>query len=150
MCSGSLTAFVSGLIWLQMLLDTLVPHFRCMSPRICTLKLGMKHGFSAKRLSVSTCMYLGHMTIQPFPSVCPSNVLMDAKLRTCLMANSHFLFRVVCGDRLLKNVKESCRPQWPRGLRHVLTSATRHWDHGFESRSRHGCVSESYLLCCHV
>jgi hypothetical protein len=35
--------------------------------------------------------------------------------------------------------------QWPLGLRLKISSADRTWDHGFESHSRNGCMSASFL-----
>jgi hypothetical protein len=35
-----------------------------------------------------------------------------------------------------------CRSQWPRGLRLL-----KHWDRGFESHSRHGCLYYVLLFC---
>jgi hypothetical protein len=32
------------------------------------------------------------------------------------------------------------------GLRHEMSSLARHWDHGLETHSRHGCLSA--CLCC--
>jgi hypothetical protein len=39
--------------------------------------------------------------------------------------------------------------QWPRCLRHELSSSLERWDRGFESHSRHGCLCAFILcLCC--
>jgi hypothetical protein len=34
----------------------------------------------------------------------------------------------------------NCPSQWPRGLRHELSSPVQHWVRGFESYSRHVCL----------
>jgi hypothetical protein len=40
------------------------------------------------------------------------------------------------------------RSQWPRGLRHELSSPLKHWDRGFESHLRHGCLCAFTLCLC--
>ena len=42
-----------------------------------------------------------------------------------------------------------CRSQWPRGLRRGY-AATLCWEWGFESRRRHGTLSDVSVVCCHV
>jgi hypothetical protein len=38
------------------------------------------------------------------------------------------------------------RSQWPRGLRHELSSPAQHWNRGFESHLRHGCLCAFILF----
>jgi hypothetical protein len=50
-------------------------------------------------------------------------------------------FRLNCS-----NYGDCSRSQWPRGLRHELSSLARRWDRGFESHSRYGCLC-AFILC---
>ena len=44
---------------------------------------------------------------------------------------------------------QSCRSQWPRGLRRRFRPLAC-WECGFESHRRHGCLSVVIVVCCQV
>jgi hypothetical protein len=75
--------------------------------------------------------------VGPFPDK-PSSVA--EKLRAVLPANNSKLRVFIVTDTYY------CRSQWPCGLRHGSWSVGC-WDRGFESRSRHGCLSFVFLCC---
>jgi hypothetical protein len=78
-------------------------------------------------------------TAEKCVSVSPADNLSYFTLNaTCLEA-------AVTADKTI-GIMRICRSQWPRGLRHELSSLE-HWDRRFESHSGHGSLVCMRLVC---
>jgi hypothetical protein len=88
-----------------------------------------------------------------------SALLCSAPLCSALLCSAPLCSALLCSALLCSAplhlrtekhaVAESCRPQWPRGLRRG-SAVARLLGFGFESPRGHGCMSLVSVVCCQV